>query len=148
MMGDQEPEKEVDFEVLEEPWARYKLKDGTTIRLRIPVVKIFESLKKGPLGYPNFRIASQSLVSALVPETLKGEPSDTKEVKPEDYIEESKIIQRLEETWQRYKTEDGWIIKVKPFVRKIFKSNKYNNEGEPIYSVDWQVIIDVEKSSS
>lgn len=134
MEEDKTLEKEVDFDVIEEPWARYLLKDGTLIRFRTAVTKIFESLIKGPMGYPNFRIAVQPVASTIVPDDLKGEPTPMKEPKPEDFVEESKIIQRSDDVWQRYKTKDGWIIKVKVSVRKIFKSNKFNDEHEPASS--------------
>jgi hypothetical protein len=139
-------EKEVDFEVVEEPWVRYRLKDGTIIRLRLPVLKMFESVRKGPMGYPNFRMRSHAVVSATVPEDLKGDPSPNQEIRPEDIVEESKIIQRLEDKWQKYGTEDGWMVKVRPVVRKIFRSNKFNDDRESIYSVDWEVLTDVEKA--
>lgn len=144
--GGETYEKEVDFEVIAEPWTRYRLKDGTIIRLRLPVFKIFEGVARGPMGYPNFRIGSQSSVSAVVPEHLKGNPSSVKEVTPGDFVEESKIVQRLEGEWQVYKTESGWIVKVRPVVRKIFKSNKFNDDREPIYNVNWEVLTDAVKA--
>lgn len=143
-----EEEQEVDFDVLKEDWNRYKLKDGTMLKVKTPVMKIFKSEEEGPLGYPNLRVGTRLLaVTTAVPEKLKDEPSEDQEIRKEDITEEVKIVGRLKEEWHEYKTHDGWKILVKPVVIKVFKTNKFNDDREPIYNVTVQSLFNVEKFS-
>lgn len=49
-----------------------------------------------------------------------------------------------EEVWQEYRTEDGYRVLLRPVVAKVLKYEKYNEFGEPIYSVGRiQHILDI-----
>jgi len=51
----------------------------------------------------------------------------------------------MEEKWQEYTTTDGFRLLVKPVLVKVFRYDKYNSLGEPIYSAVIQSITNIEK---
>lgn len=139
-----EEEIELEFQVLEEDWSRYKAEDNTVIRFRVNVAKIFRSKETGETGYPTFGMATKNLVSAIVPEELKGEPSKEPLNLPED-IDKELDFDPIDVKIQKYLTEE-YLITLKPNVLKIFRTKKYNDRREPIYYVSsGQPIFDVKK---
>ena len=137
---------EVDFEVVAEDFTRYRLTDGTLLKIKMCVLKILESAARGTGGYPEFGLCTSNVLSALVPESLKAQPTAPPGV--EDRVEEIGFSVQ-NETWQEYKTDDGFLVRVKPIVTKVFKHNKYNVLKEPVYSVpNIQMIQDVLRAAS
>lgn len=41
----------------------------------------------------------------------------------------------LREEWNEYKVKDGTILKFKPIIMKIFRTDVYNEDNEPIYTI-------------
>lgn len=136
---------ETDFTIIKEDWNRFLVEDGTVMRVRIIVSKILHTVDKDPMGYPNFTIASNNLVTALVPPRLIKEPSKEPWNPKKDVGQEMKF-EVIQENTQEYHTTNGFKVLVKPFVSKIFRYLKYNNFGEPIYNVpSIQPILNIEK---
>jgi len=94
-------------------------------------------------GYPNFGTESFNAVTAIVPDALKRQPS--LDFNPQVDIPEEIQFTPQEEQWQEYHTEDGFKVFVKPVLTKVFRYNKYNNLGEPIYNTIIQSIINAGK---
>jgi len=139
-----EEEIDLDFQVSEEDWSKYKVEDNTVISFRINVAKIFRSKKTGETGYPIFGIAAKNLVSAIVPEELKGEPSGEPLKLPED-LDKELDFEPIDVKWQKYLTKE-YVITLKPNVLKIFRTKKYNDRREPIYYISsGQPIFNVKK---
>ncbi len=140
--------KEVDFVVLKEDYSRFLVHDGTCIKAKIVVKKIFFNPQKTPEGYPvGISVDTFNAVSAVVPQSLKRQPS-TEQMNPQkDKGEEVKFEEQKVEI-QEYMTPDGFKITVKPIITKILKYDKYNNYGEPTYSVVLQAITNIEKIES
>ena len=59
----------VDFEPLQEPWAKYQLPDGTTIRLKIVVSDIIRSSQKNAAGEPIFVVKSSNVLAVDLADT-------------------------------------------------------------------------------
>lgn len=133
-----------DFIVVKEDWSRYLVSDGTQLKIKVAVVDLLRSVDLSPTGYPNVGIASQNLVSAIVPDRLKRLPSKEPWNPKTDVGEEMKF-EVMEEKWQEYHTPDAFKVLVKPVLMKVFRYDKYNNFGEPIYSVNVQPLTNVEK---
>ncbi len=137
--------RDVDFKVINEDYSRFRLDDRTVIKAKVVVKKILFSILKSPEGYPsNFGMESINAITALVPVKLKRNPSQTPfnpnvDKGREIGFEEQEIIT------QKYMTDTGFRITVKPVVTKVFKYNKYNLTGEPIYNVKMQPITNIEK---
>lgn len=124
--------REVDFRVIREDYCRYQLVDGTLLRVKICVLKIRESLERGPGGYPEFSFKVSNVLTCLVPDRLKSAPSS--QVADNDVVEEMEFKVQDDE-WQEYELLNGFLLRIKPVVTKIFKHKGYNAFGEPIYSV-------------
>jgi len=139
---------EMDFSVIDEDYSRYQLGDGTLLKVKVVVKKIFRSPQTTPQGYPTgVGFDSENAVAAIVPQRLKREPSRERLDPTRDVGEEVKFAPE-EERWQSYMARDGFKILVKPIVTKVIKYPKYNDYGEPIYSASIQTIINIEKSAA
>jgi len=141
------PGKEIEFDVIKENWTKYQLRDDTVLRVRIAVLKVVEE-GIGEVGFPNFRVATHNLLSALVPDKLKGPPSSDQKLTPTDIQEGTELtFDRMGTVqWQEYSLSTGWILMIKPEVAKVIRTKKYNNEREPIYWANIQAIMNVKKA--
>ena len=137
------PVKEVDFMVLKEDWSRYLLNDGTELRVRIIVKKIVET-GRGDMGYPNLGTEAMNAVSAMCPDRMKRPPSASFNPQADPHTEVK--FTATEEKWQEYQMTNGYKLLVKPVLTKVFKYDKYNTFGEPIYTTVIQSILNVEKT--
>lgn len=125
---------EVDFRVIREDYCRYQLEDGTLMRVKMCTLKIAETTARGPGGYPGFTFYVNNMLTSLVPDRLKASPTpQVAEVNAESAEEIGFTVQ--EEAWQEYELVDGFLVRIKPVVTKIFKYSGYNAFGEPIYSI-------------
>ena len=136
-----EIDKELDFDIIKEPWTKYKLEDSTIFRLKNPVLKAYKTNKLDNLGLPQYRVGGITLVAVTVPPELKGTPAESLTIEPADIISEMKYS-IISEDWCEYKLEDGAIFRTKVIATKIVKTKKYNSEGDPIYTCNWQVLTD------
>lgn len=140
--------KEVDFSVIKEDYSRFVLSDGTTIKAKILLRKIFASPISTPEGYPTeTAFDAANVVVAMVPKNLKRQPSQ-EGINPQiDKGEEFKFIEQTVNL-QEYITDNGFRIFIRPVPTKVFRYNKYNLFGEPIYNVILQQITNIEKMQS
>lgn len=67
---------EVDFETLQETWNEYRLKDGTTLKVKLVLVRVIRSKDSYDVaGYPAYAIMSTNVVRAVdVPVSLRRKP--------------------------------------------------------------------------
>jgi hypothetical protein len=90
----------------------------------------------GRMGYA---FKGQNVVSiSHFPKEFKGSPSSriyTPEELQASIVNENVRYSTLVEEWNEYAAEDGANIRVKITVVKVSKTNKTDNEGEPIYIV-------------
>jgi len=64
--------EEVDFDAVSEPWATFKLNDGTTLKIRILLGKVLRLDMHNPDGDPVYQIFANNQVRAVnVPKELK-----------------------------------------------------------------------------
>ena len=64
--------EEMDFDVSAEPWAIIKVKDGTTLRLRMNVLKVIRGDAYDPLtGDPLYVVQSNNTMRIEAPKKLK-----------------------------------------------------------------------------
>ncbi len=65
--------EEVEFEPLVERWNEYRLSDGTLLKMKMAITKIFRLDKYNDVGEPIYLVSSNTLLSASVlPELMKG----------------------------------------------------------------------------
>ena len=64
--------EEVDFDTVCEDWNEYKLKDGTTLKVKLVLVKAVRTDNYDQFGDPVYMVNSQNIVKITnVPEKLK-----------------------------------------------------------------------------
>lgn len=140
--------KEVDFAVLKEEFSRFTLiDDGTMLRAKLAVRKIFFHPQKTPEGYPAaIAVDTTNIISATVPQSSKR--SSPEPWNPQlDRGEQVEFNEQKIEI-QEYMTLDGFRITVKPILTKVLKYSKFNEFGEPIYGLTMQAITNIEKIKS
>ncbi len=133
-----------DFVILKEDWSRYRIDDGSIMKVRVAVIDIYRSIQTSNTGYPELQYISQNLVSVIVPEKLRGIPS-IQPVDTQNDIPEELRFEELEIKDQEYITPDGFKIIIKPVLQKIFEYNKFNGTGEPVYQATMHSIPNIEK---
>jgi len=67
--------KELEFKVIKEDWFVYKLKDGSILKVKPVLVRVFETDQVGPDGQKVLAIMGQNVVGVRSPENLKGTPT-------------------------------------------------------------------------
>lgn len=140
-------EEEMDFNIFKLKFNIYELNDGSHLRLCEIPVKIFRTSKNiNPninIPVPDYLIMWNTILSALVPPDLKSTPSpelfDPKKDKmnPIDFIP-------LSEPFNFFDLSNGTRLKVRVLVERVFKAEKYNNLGEPVYWVTKKILTDVQ----
>ena len=67
---------QMDFDSIAEPWASYKLSDGTTLKVR-PIVTAVLRLEGeyDAAGNPIYTVSSQTVVQVNAPKSLRGVPT-------------------------------------------------------------------------
>lgn len=141
--------KEVDFHVVSEDFSRYSLKDRTLLKAKVVVKKIIASPEKTPEGYPtSLALDTVNVISAMVDQSERREPSKEPFNFQVDKGEEVEFEEFGKPEIQKYMTNEGYTVTVKPVVTKILKYKKYNNYGEPVYYANIQAITNIEKNKS
>lgn len=131
---------DLDFEVFREPWNKYGLKDGTSIKSRLILHKVMmkQSFKiDGSVDKKAHGVETQVInVVYNVPETLKGTPS-TATYTPEDL--EKAVVQddipydTLAQEWNEYLVEDGTKIKIQLTLFRVARTSAFDRNGNPVY---------------
>lgn len=128
--------REIGFEEIKEGWNYYKLDDGTTLKLKIVLVKIIDEGKDSQ-GNPIHGIQSTHVVG----------------VNPSKELVENKSIPEIEdlnfeiikELWNEYKLEDGSYLMLKPALTQVNRTGKLDQKNIPIYNVQTQLLIKFRK---
>jgi hypothetical protein len=67
---------QVDFESVAEPWASYKLSDGSTLKVRTILTAVLRlEGEYDAAGNPIYTVSSQTIVQVNAPKTLRGVPT-------------------------------------------------------------------------
>ena len=67
---------QVDFESVAEPWASYKLSDGSMLKVRTIVTAVLRlEGEYDAAGNPIYTVSSQTIVQVNAPKTMRGNPS-------------------------------------------------------------------------
>jgi len=70
--------EDVDFEEKGEYWNTYKLKDGTTLKVKLVLVGVKRLRKYTPDGSPIYVISSQNVVRAVdIPKEIKAKQKES-----------------------------------------------------------------------
>lgn len=137
--------QEVDFCVIKEDYSRFVLDDETVIKAKVVIRKIFVSPINTPEGYPTqTAFDGTNVVVARVPMSLRRTPSK----EPLNLqVDKGEEIRHLKEDIheQEYITDNHFRITVRPVLTKVFRYDKYDIFGDPVYNVSLQQITNIEK---
>lgn len=135
--------KTIDFDVVRESWQKYELNDTSILKVKYVLTKLWKKIQDNK---PNYMIDGLTHTVMLIPPELKG-PKDTRTYTKEEL--ESSIVQdearynTISEEWYEYIVDDGTRIRLKMTVTRIAKTSKFDLNGEPIYLVDNNVLLQV-----
>jgi len=131
-------EVEYSFEVIREPWNIYELPDGTLLKVKHVLKRVFK--RRDPEGKISWETDVQAIITlSHVPEKSKGPPSTTgysHEQLLSQIVERDITYKTLSEEWNEYILEDGTKLRMKFTVARISKTDKFDRRGEPIYIVE------------
>lgn len=135
--------KPIDFEVIKEPWLVYQLKDNTKLKTRYILTRLFKKIQEKKAVY-NFD--GQTITVVLISPELKG-PTDNRKYSNQE-LQQSIIQQEVKydvisEEWNEYYADDGTKIRMKATVTDVKKTDKHDVEGQPIYMVDTNVLLQI-----
>lgn len=132
----------VDAKPVKENWSIYKLPDNTIVKIRYIVVKA----RRGPIddfGQPSYGLNMKSVIGILPPKHLLDKPSPPYDKKTlvESIEAEDIEFEKIKEPWNEYKLEDGTVMKIKAVLTIISKTTKYDENGEPVYLMNFQPVV-------
>ncbi|MCS7119363.1 MAG: hypothetical protein RMH75_04895 [Archaeoglobaceae archaeon] len=138
--------KELDFKARKEDWMNVFLEDGTVIRFKSILTRVFDTGQRDVLSEPIYRIDSQNVVVARAPDELKGQPSEFVPPIQEIVKKRRPTIVRIKalvgDDWNEYELEDGSIIKTRTVITKVLRLDGYfDSYGNPVYVVQSQMIV-------
>jgi hypothetical protein len=134
----------INFKATHEDWSEYKLEDGEILRGRFVLIKVLDEGLYDEHGTPVYGINSTNAVGILVPEKLRGEPSekiyDRTELEKSTVKEDVKF-EIIKEGWNTYELENGAKISIKLVLASISRTDKFDSKGEPIYIFNMQPVM-------
>jgi len=136
------PDAEVPFEVVSENWNVYDLADGTILKIRPIVVKVFNIDQPAP--NKGFAIASQNVLVVNAPKGLRGKPSVSTREDMEKLQKVAVGFTAKAEPWNVYKV-NKITLKVRMIVTDVKKTEGgFDRFGQPLYFVKSDSIMHTE----
>ncbi len=124
----------------------YKLNDGTGTIIRALIT--VECLIPDPSSFNGFKISTSARTTAFVPKENR-EPQNYKPFRPNELqsgvIDDDVGCDTLSEDFSVYELSDGSIMSVRTVVGQIKKTKFFTSEGEPLYMVDMNPIIKINR---
>lgn len=128
----------LDFTVSREDWCRYNLSDNSILKIKLIATKV---RKKNT----DYNIDVQNIIVVLSNE--QGQP-DSKVYTPTELqqsITHEVRYTTITQDWNQYIVDDGANIKIQPMVTKVSKTSKFDLHGDPVYLVNVQGNVVVER---
>ncbi len=133
----------VEFSIKDEPWAKFRLEDGTLLLGRLIIFKFYRGQEYDTSGQPIYIWSSQNLFSTVCPKTLKGTPT----VPPPASLDPATVnttpvdFERLgPEKWNVYELSDGSVVRAKLEISSILRTDKFGADGDPLYVINSPMI--------
>jgi len=142
---------EIEFKVNKETWNIYQLEDDSILLFKLVAVKFFKISDSDPVtGLPNFLLVHTNITSvrSKTREKPKPLPANINRLTdiPDNMRKEVKIVKVINEDWNSYTLEGGFIYEVKPVITMIYRiEGYYDRFGYPIYWVFSQNVSRIKK---
>ena len=146
---------EVEFEPEREVWNAYEVSDGTILRVRSLLLKLFRSNHAGPVPERRDPYSGRFQTVMNVKRTsaeLKGRRAERRlplrELQNRPVVNEE--FTAIDEGWNRYRLETGDILKVKLVATRIGRiEGSWDEFGDPLYAVSFvNVVQEIKKSQT
>lgn len=134
----------LNFKPIKEDWNLYVLEENVLLKIKLVLIKVL--LKDiDEVGNPGYETNYQSVIGIVPPAKVTGKPSGKTHTRMEilDSIikDDINVIKTIQEDWNEYELSDGAKLSVKLVLTKVSKTKLFDKRGEPIYHVEWQVIM-------
>jgi hypothetical protein len=126
-----------DFEVLQEPWCRYRLSDGSVLRTRFVLLKMLRIQSTNPELPHSSTLASQTLVVLETSPEHRGPPGPP--LTPQEIAAAPKTevgFQILQEVPAIYRFEGDRKLVVNTRVTGVRRLPQFGPDGDSVYQVD------------
>ena len=136
--------QEFDFDVIKENYTRWRVSDRTVIKAKFVLRKFSQIGEIDPLTkIPGFAIDKANIAVAMVPDSLKNYANKGMVISGSG-VGEMLDVEPINEDWQEYRIANGFKLSLRPVITKVFRYNKYDALGEPIYEIsNIQMITDL-----
>lgn len=127
--------KEIEVEDSEEKWNYYELADGTTLKVKIVLIRVInEGDSHGNIGYD---LQSAHVMGVKPPAELIGR----------EQIDKFEDIEfnPTNDVWNKYKLKNGFTLMLKPALTQVNRTGERDPRGIPIYSIQAQPLIKIKK---
>ena len=132
------------FEPISEQWGVYALKDGSYLKIRMNVLKIVRQVDD--VGNIGFGINGNPTIGLISSKNLRGvalsRPPTPQEIMAA-IVEDDVEFSPIEEKWSTYRLQDGFVISLKLIPIKVSRTSLYDQNGEPIYNINHQLLVKV-----
>jgi hypothetical protein len=146
------PRPPLDFEVVKEIWNRYELADNTVLKVKViltAVRKADPSQASEPNAKGGYTMDFQNVIVLLSNE--RGLP-DPRVYPPQELqaatVKEDIRYTTMSQEWNEYMTDDGAKIRLQPLLLRVNKTSKFDAKGQPIYTSEMNINIDVKPPGS
>ena len=135
-----ELEENLKFETIQEVFNDYKLDDCSILRVKYVLIKV----RPGPpdaAGQPGYSLNSSNVIGVISNRELVGPPSPPSGIPARIEQEDIRFKPIGEEKWNEYRLEDGTTVHVKIAIIKVSRTDRRDQGGCPIYTVNSQALI-------
>ncbi len=138
--------RELDFKIVKEEWSIIKLADGSIIKFKPVLLRVFETDAKDPItGEPVYSVESQNIAVVKSPKELRGRPSEHVPPLPEALKmphEEVEVLEVSDPHWNTYELETGKRIRTKAVITNVYRiEGVFDRYGNPCYVVLSQMVV-------
>lgn len=119
-------------------WNYYNLDDGTTLKVKIVLIKVFDN-GNDPNGNPYFGLQSSNVIGVTSSNDLIGKD-------PIDIISNMGYKTQNDDVWNEYILDNGFTLMLKPTMLEVNRTDTRDPCGIPVYEIKAQEILQIIKS--
>lgn len=125
------------FEILAEPWCRFRLEDGTTLRVRYILLKMLRAPGETTSGLKSASVSSQILVAVEPTSEQRGGPGPIPP--PEEvakHIDREVAFESVDVAPSVYRFEKDRTLVVTTSLIRVRRTTLFGPDGDRIYQVE------------
>jgi hypothetical protein len=131
----------LDFQVIWEDWNSFELEDNLILKLKVAVHRIVEQEGATHTGNNQRYRIDFDLLQKVQGDIDLHEPSENMQVSPRDIVKDVQFKSLEERVQIYYISKYKEVFLVKPFIKKVSSTSKYDIYGYPIFIVDSGVMM-------